>query len=72
MCSHVGEYGGREFKKSLIRSLLEKEDKQFRAELVQEWGKDQRKISTVNEILREKNCQNSEDEENYSSAEETL
>ena len=64
VCSHVGEYGGREFKKSLIRSLLAKEDKQFRAELIQDLGR--------SDNLSERHYMKSDDEENYSSAEETL
>jgi hypothetical protein len=68
VCSSVAGYGGRGFKKSLIRSILAGEDTLFRDQIFQELRKHQSNNIQGNRSRKI----HSEDEENYSSAEETL
>ena len=44
VCSTVADFGGREFKKALIKNLIANEDKEFIDEVVQEQVKDQSKM----------------------------
>ena len=74
VCSTVADFGGRTFKKAMIKNLLANEDKEFMDEIIPEQVKDQSKM-----IQREKVSVNSdykylhsEEEENYSSAEESI
>jgi len=81
VCSTIAEFGGRAFKKALIKNLINNEDKDFMDEVVQEQIKDQnRNRLRTNEnngkrlsVIRDDQRQfSSADEENYNSAEESF
>eukprot|EP00092_Neocalanus_flemingeri_P029327 GFUD01031839.1.p1 GENE.GFUD01031839.1~~GFUD01031839.1.p1 ORF type:complete len:682 (-),score=163.71 GFUD01031839.1:135-2180(-) len=81
VCSTITHFGGRGFKKALIKNMIANEGKQFMDEIVQEHLKDQRKMnSRTNGALGAKpqvysddhKHLSSADDENYNSAEETL
>ena len=78
VCSTVADFGGREFKKALIKNLIANEDKEFIGEVVQDRCKlvPRAKLSQNSEIRihvddKDKYL-NSEEDENYSSAEESI
>jgi len=81
VCSTIADFGGRAFKKALIKNLIENEDKDLMDEVVQEHIKDQnRNRIRTNEnngkrlsVMRDDQRQfSSADEENYNSAEESF
>jgi len=81
VCSTIADFGGRSFKKALIKNLIFDEDKDFLDEVVQEQIKDHHRSRVrTNEnrnnrlsVNREEQKQfSSADEENYNSAEESL
>ena len=81
VCSTVADFGGRVFKKALIKNLIANEDKEFMDEVVQDHIKDQQQTNPrTNEnngarlsVYRDDQKQlSSADDENYNSAEESL
>ena len=81
VCSTITDFGGRAFKKALIRNMIANEDKDFMDEVVQDHIKDQRQTNQrTNEnngarlsAYRDDQKQlSSADDENYNSAEESL
>ena len=81
VCSTITDFGGRAFKKALIKNMIANEDKDFMDEVVQEHLKDQKRRDTrtnenngtrlsANQDARKQ--LSSADEENYNSAEESL
>ena len=81
VCSTITDFGGRAFKKALIKNLIDNEDKDFMDEVVQDHIKDQhRNRIRTNEnngkrlsVIRDDQRQfSSADEENYNSAEESF
>jgi len=81
VCSTIADFGGRAFKKALIKNLIDNEDKDFMDEVVQDHIKDQhRNRIRTNEnngkrlsVMRDDQRQfSSADEENYNSAEESF
>jgi len=81
VCSNIADFGGRIFKKALIRNIMADEDQEFNDEVVRECIKDQTEIVVgANKSMNydfigyvdEQQCQNSEDDESFSSAEESI
>jgi len=81
VCSTITDFGGRAFKKALIKNMINNEDKDFMDEIVQEHIKDQRRNNTrtvenngarLSVMRDEQKHFSSADEENYNSAEESL
>ena len=81
VCSTIAEFGGRAFKKALIKNLINNEDKDFMDEVVQEQIKDQHgnrlrtnenNGKTLSVIRDDQRQFSSADEENYNSAEESF
>ena len=81
VCSTITDFGGRAFKKALIKNMIANEDKEFMDEVVQEHHRDQqRSDNRMNEnngarlsAYRDDQKQfSSADDENYNSAEESL
>lgn len=81
VCTTVADFGGRTFKKAFIKKMMANEDNNFRDEVVQDCRNDQCYINYVAnyvvksgslESLKEPKYQHSEDDETYSSAEESL
>ena len=78
VCSTVADFGGRVFKKALINNLIANEDKEFIGEIVQDQCKmvPRAKLSLNSEIHIHGDDHakylNSEEDENYSSAEESI
>jgi predicted oxidoreductase (fatty acid repression mutant protein) len=78
VCSTVADFGGRSSKKALIKNMIANEDKEFIDELVQDQCK---LVPSAKESLSSQihihgdghdKYLNSEEDENYSSAEESI
>jgi len=81
VCTTITDFGGRGFKKALIKNMIANEGKQFMDEIVHEHLKDQRKISPrtngasgaeLRVYSDDQKHLSSADDENYNSAEESL
>ena len=77
VCSTVADFGGRAFKKALVKNLIANEDKEFIDELEDQCKIVSReKVSLNSEICYQGDDHakylNSEEDENYSSAEESI
>ena len=81
VCSTITDFGGRSFKKALMKNMIANEDKDFMDEVIQEHIKDQQQSNTrTNEnngarlsAYRDDQKQfSSADDDNYNSAEESL
>ena len=74
VCSTVADFGGRAFKKALIKNLIANEDKEFMDEVVPEQVKDQSKMIPRAKVSLNSDHKylHSEEEESYSSAEESI
>ena len=70
----MADFGGRAFKKALIKNLIANEDKEFIDEVVPEQVKDQSKMIPRAKVSVNSDYKylHSEEEENYSSAEESI
>ena len=78
VCSTVADFGGRAFKKALIKNLIANEDKEFIEEIAQDKSKMVRRakasMNSEIHIIGDEHAKylNSEEDENYSSAEESI
>ena len=74
VCSTVADFGGRAFKKALIKNMIANGDKGIIDELIQEQVKDHYKVVPRAKVSlnSEHKYLHSEEEENYSSAEESI
>ena len=74
VCSTVADFGGRAFKKALIKNIIANGDKEIIDELIQEQVKDHYKVVPRAKMSLNSDQKNvhSEEEETFSSAEESI